>query len=348
MTQVTWIDSNRVKITPPKNPKKLTGTRFAAVMGLNRWNTPFKTWCEVTRTWQEPFKDTIYTIAGKIAEPKQAEYMRRAYFMSNLRTPTDIFGENYFKRTWGDFFPDTKILGGSWDYILVDPDGTPNTVLEMKTSKRVEDWAEDIPEYYALQAALYAYLLGIDDIVMVASFLQSADYEEPEKFQPSSENTIIRPFKLSERYPNFKRDYIDVATKWWNEHVLTGISPPYDERADAEPLAALRTAHASGESLEQLFAKAEALKEQYDKGAAEIAGVKKELTSVTADIKYLMEQQLRPGDTDVTYDKGAYEWKAHRYDARTADFEAMERDGVLDKYTTVSQAIRLTTKKKEQ
>lgn len=344
--RVEWLPDNRIKIKPPSRPKLITGTRLAAIMGLNRWNTPFKTWCEITRTWQEDFKDTIYTAAGKIAEPKQAEYVKKSYYMPGLTTPTEVFGENYFNRTYGNFFQD-PIYGGMWDFLEIE-DGKAISVLEMKTTKRSEDWKDDIPEYYALQAALYAYLLGVDQVYMVASFLQSADYEDPEKFQPSSENTIIRPFKLSERYPNFKRDYIDVATQWWNDHVLTGISPPYDERADAEPLAALRTAHASGESLEQLFAKAEALKEQYDKGAAEIAGVKKELTSVTADIKYLMEQQLRPGDTDVTYDKGAYEWKAHRYDARTADFEAMERDGVLDKYTTVSQAIRLTTKKKEQ
>ena len=36
---------------------------------------------------------------------------------------------------------------------------------------RDRDWAEDIPEYYALQAALYAHLLGVDSVIMVASFL---------------------------------------------------------------------------------------------------------------------------------------------------------------------------------
>lgn len=101
-----WLDTNQLKIVPPKKPKKITGTRFAAIMGKNTWNTPFKTWCEITRTYEEPFEDTVYTIAGKTIEPKQAEYMRRAYFMTGMKTPTDIFGENYFKRTFGDFFKD--------------------------------------------------------------------------------------------------------------------------------------------------------------------------------------------------------------------------------------------------
>lgn len=156
-----WNDDKTITITPPAKPKKITGTRFAAIMGLNKWTSPFNAWCAITRTYEEPFEDTIYTIAGKTIEPKQAEYMKTAYFMSNLITPTDVYGEDYFKKTWGDFFRDTPIFGGMWDYLLVDKEGKPQTVLEMKTTKRSEDWVEDVPEYYALQAALYAYLLGL-------------------------------------------------------------------------------------------------------------------------------------------------------------------------------------------
>jgi len=64
-----------------------------------------------------------------------------------------------------DFFPKEKVFGGMWDSLLVDEKGKPQTVLEFKTTKRSEDWAEDVPEYYALQAALYAYLLGVDDLI---------------------------------------------------------------------------------------------------------------------------------------------------------------------------------------
>ena len=70
-----WLD-NKIQIVPPKRPKKLTATRFATILGLNPWSTPFEVWCEITRTYQKPFEDTIYTIAGKTIEPKQAEYMK--------------------------------------------------------------------------------------------------------------------------------------------------------------------------------------------------------------------------------------------------------------------------------
>ena len=234
-----WNDDKTITITPPKRPKKITGTRFAAIMGLNKWTTPFNAWCAITRTYEEPFEDTIYTVAGKTIEPKQAEFMKKSYFMTNLITPTDVYGADYFQKTWGDFFKDSPIFGGMWDYLLVDKDGKPTTVLEMKTTKRSEDWVEDVPEYYALQAALYAYLLGVDDVIMVCSFLGDKDYENPDAYQCSTENTIVRPFKLSERYPELKKT-IKKVEKWWKTHVEGGVSPKFDEKADADILKVLR------------------------------------------------------------------------------------------------------------
>ena len=97
MGNVKWLEDNRLQIEPPKRPKKLTATRFATVLGLNPWSTPFEVWCAITKTYEKPFEDTIYTAAGKTIEPKQIEYMRKAYFMTNLKTPTDIYGADYFK-----------------------------------------------------------------------------------------------------------------------------------------------------------------------------------------------------------------------------------------------------------
>mgnify|MGYP000831940223 FL=1 len=114
-----WLEGNKIKVVPPKRPKKLTATRFATVLGLNPWSTPFEVWCEITRTYQKPFEETIYTAAGKTIEPKQAQFMKKSYFMTNIVTPTDIYGEDYFNRTYGDFFKDEPVFGGMWDYLLL-------------------------------------------------------------------------------------------------------------------------------------------------------------------------------------------------------------------------------------
>lgn len=332
-----WLDGNKIQIIPPKRPKKLTGTRFATILGLNPWSTPFEIWCEVTRTYQKPFEDTIYTIAGKTIEPKQAEYMKQTYFMSNLVTPTDLWGKDYFNKTYGDFFKESPILGGMWDYLLYGKDGKPTTVLEMKTSKRVEDWKDDIPEYYALQAALYAYLLGVDDVIMVASFLEPKDYDDPEKFVCSGENTITRPFKVSERYPDFEKKYVKPALKWWKDFVESGISPAFDERKDAEILKALRTNNLSPETdMAALVKEAEDLKAKLDAHAAEVAEDEKRYKVLTDMIKAKAIEQFRDGDTKSVITGNHYMWEVRKSERSSIDKKRMEKDGVLEKYTVTT------------
>lgn len=344
-----WLETNQLKIVPPKKPKKITGTRFAAIMGKNTWNTPFKTWCEITRTYEEPFEDTIYTIAGKVIEPKQAEYMRRAYFMTGLKTPTDIFGENYFKKTFGDFFKDEPIFGGMWDYLLYGEDGKPTTVLEMKTTKRSEDWENDIPEYYALQAALYAYLLGVDSVIMVASFLEDKDYKAPEAFVPSTKNTIIVSFKVSERYPDFDK-LIKKAEKWWKSCVIGGVSPTFDEKRDADILKVLRTNTLNPETdIENVMEEAEALQEEIDKVSASVADKEKRLKTLKDIIKEHAMHSFRDGDKSVALKSKRYVWAVSRTERKDIDKDALKADGLLDKYNTKAVVTyRLTNKPIEE
>lgn len=343
-----WLEGNKIKVVPPKRPKKLTATRFATVLGLNPWSTPFEVWCEITRTYQKPFEETIYTAAGKTIEPKQAQFMKKSYFMTNIVTPTDIYGEDYFNRTYGDFFKDEPIFGGMWDYLLFDENKKPVTVLEMKTTKRAEDWAKDIPEYYALQAALYAYLLGVDDVIMVASFLSDKDYKDPAQFIPSAKNTITVPFKVSERYPEFKK-LVKKAEKWWKDHVETGISPAFDEKADAEILKELRTNTLNPESdIEALLREGEELKAEIDRLSAPIEPLEKRLKVVTDIIKQHALAQFRDGDKKVSIRGEKYEWNVSRSETSEIDKDGLKADGLLAKYTRAKVSYRITTKAIEE
>ena len=340
---MNWIDSH-IEVTPPKKTKKITATRFATILGLNPWSTPFEMWCEITKTYQKPFEDTIYTIAGKTIEPKQIEYMRTSYGMYNLKTPTDIYGSDYFKKTWGDFFGDTPVLGGMWDSLLVDANGKPEAVIEFKTTKRAEDWATDVPEYYALQAALYAYLLGVDDVIMVGSFLGSNDYEAPENFVPSVNNTITKEFKVTERYPNFPL-MVAQALAWWQDHVVTGISPDYDEKKDAEILKALRTKHLPSDSnINALIAEAEQLKAELEAVYTSVADKEKRLKAVTEQIKMDLRKAFTPTVNAVEHKGGKYLWSMAKSTSFQLDEDAMKADGVFQKYLKPKETFRMTTK----
>ena len=343
MSDIKWVD-NHIEVAPPKKTKKLTGTRFASIFGLNPWSSEFEIWCAVTKTWEKPFEETIYTAAGKVIEGLQIDYMRKAYGMYNLRTPTDIYGEDYFRKTWGDFFRDTPVLGGLWDSLLVDENGKPETVLEFKTTKRAEDWANDVPEYYALQAALYAYLLGVDDVIMVASFLEPTDYEHPENFTPSAGNTITVEFKVSERYPDFGRK-VAQAIAWWNAHVVTGISPDYDEKKDAEILKALRTNNLTPDSdVNALIAEAETLKAELEDVYASVADKEKRLKAVTEQIKKALVGAFRPADIAVEHKGSKYIWSVTKTESYELDKAAIQADGLFDKYSRKKETFRINTK----
>ena len=344
-----WNDDKTISITPPSNPKKVTGTRFAAIMGKNRWTSPFNAWCAITRTYEEPFADTIYTIAGKAIEPKQAEYMREAYFWKKLVTPIDKYGPDYFRKTRGDFFPESPIFGGMWDYLFVDKDGKPETVMEMKTTKRAEDWLDDIPEYYALQAALYAYLLGVDNVIMVCTVLEDQDYNNPEKFVVTGNNTFERPFKVSERYPDMAKT-IKKVERWWKKHVEGGVSPKFDEKVDADILAELRKNTLNPETdIAALVAEAEDLQDKLNEAYAALDKDEKRLTKLKDLIKEAAKEQFREGDKKVVIPGSRYDFTTSYSVSMKFDEAAMKKDGVLEKYKCKPAPVyKLTLSEKKE
>lgn len=338
-----FLENNRVKVDPPKKPKKLTGTRFATIMGLNAWATAFSAWCEMTRTYEEPFEDTIYTKAGKVIEPKICEYLKSRYFM-DIKSPSDVYGEDYFKKTWGDFFPGENALGGMWDFLGDD------FVVEVKTTKRVEDWkgvdgTVEPPIYYKLQACLYAYLLGFDNVVMTCSFLEDKDYANPEAFEPNVNNTVVVEFKVSEAFPTFKETYVDPALKFWKDHVLTGISPAFDEKKDAEILKVLRknTVEPTDKDINKLIAEADKLQESIDKAEEKLEKKKERLKEIDAQVKKYMSDQFREGDKKVEITGKKYAWTLTKSERNSLDSTALKKDlpDVFGKYTKKTEVYSL-------
>ena len=350
-----WADDH-VTVAPHKKPKKITGTHFPTVLGVNPFSTPFEVWCRCTRTYEKPFAGNKYTNAGQIIEPKVFAFLRNSMgFGNRLVTPEDVYGKDHFKKTWGDFYPDTNIYGGMWDALIKDEQGNTEYVVEIKTV-RVDGrsgsldqrWKDgEAPHYQGLQAALYAHLLGVDKVLMVAVALKDSegDYEHPEKVVPSyvTGNVYIDEFKISERYPNFDL-YIAQATEWWNKYVLTGISPDFDEKKDAEILKALRTNTLTPESdITSLVDEAAQLKVEIDKLLAPIAEKQKRLKSIQEQIKTYALEQFRDGDTKVSIKGKSIEYVLSKTNTTEIDTDALESDGLLEKYTTAKTNYRLTT-----
>ena len=354
MQDIKWL-GNSIQVDPPKRPKKISGTYFPTVLGLDPWKTPFEAWCKCTRTWESPFEGNKYTRAGEIIEVKVFDFLRKSMgFGDRVVTPTDRYGQDYFKKTWGDFFPDSKVHSGMWDCLIVDDNGKPECVVEIKTvqvdgrSGSLEQrWKDgEAPHYQALQASLYAYLLGIDKVLMVAVALEDkkGDYEHPEQVIPSyaNENVYTDEFKVSERYPNFDM-YIEKATAWWNAHVLTGISPEFDEKKDAEILKALRTNTLNPNSdITAIVNEAERLTAEIEEIMSTISDKEKRLKDLVEQIKKYALGQFRDGDTKVSIPGQRYEFVLSKSETTELDKDALKADGLWEKYNKSKTNYRLT------
>ena len=240
--QVTWNTDKTVSVPPIDNPKLITGRRLLSVLGANRYETPFAAWCAMMRVYEPPFKDNQFTRAGRIVEEKQYQYIaeRIKQGKKNLTilSPDEYFGPDAKSATGFNFFDD-EIFGGMWDYLLMEGNNV-SAVFEMKTMREakrtIADEKQKVDEA-SWQASLYAHLLGVNSYMVVLSYLKDEDYDSPENYICTPENTIIKKRKVGS---DFRRKALPAAKAWWEAHILSGKSPEYDEMKDHDILIELR------------------------------------------------------------------------------------------------------------
>lgn len=346
-----FLTSSQIQVDVPKKPKKITGTRFGAVLGFNTFATPFSVWCECTRTYEKPYEDTKYTLAGKAIEPLQRKYLQDELFFYGLKGPQDIYGDDPMKATWGDFFHDEPIFGGMWDAVQYDENNKPIAVVEFKTTKNAQDWTNgEMPEHYALQVALYAYLMHVEQCYLVASFLEESDYEHPEKFVPSQSNTHMIPFKVHERYPNFE-ELLAKARKFWDENVATGLSPQFDStrKVDKEILDILRSTNVTPDTdIDKLTAEWEENKIAIDAAEATVESKVERNKNIESQISELLKSSMKEGDKKATVSGKHIQFVYSCATTSTIDKDKLKIDGILDRYQTTKEVWKLTKKSLEE
>lgn len=322
-------------------PKKLTGTRLGAVFGLNPWKTPFQAWCEITRVAEPPFEGNKFTEAGQVIEPKLIERCRE-YVSPDVVTPEEFYGTDDPKRKTGyDFFED-KVFGGMWDALYKVGDGIRG-VIECKTSSRPQDWEDGVPEHYAVQGLLYAYLLGLDDVWFIVAFLSPEDYDDPAAFECTEDNTVLYHMTVSDEF----RESTEQARLWWSEHVFDGAeSPVFDEKKDAEYLDLMRTNQISNaDGLELVDKRIAELRGQIARIREEnsLDALENELKAMTDRLKAMMIEELGPTDKKSVF-KG---WVLAKSERTSVNSTRLKEDGIYDKYAEKSVSYRLTEKKGE-
>lgn len=305
-------DRKRIILTePPKQKLRITGHRFASVLGLNQYQSPFGSWCEITKLVKLPFEDNKYTIAGKTIEPKLINVVREKF--PNCMSIEEYYGNNIEKYRWNNFVDDSNIFGGVMDAVATKNDlKTILAVVECKTSSKPHLWENNqVPIEYLLQGCEYSYLKKLDRVIFICAFLQEADYNHPEKFVPTEENTILVVKKIKDvriEMPNgdlisFK-EAIAYCEDWWHKYIETGISPEFDEKKDKEYLDIIRTSKPQNDNdLDNLCISAKLLEDEIndiiDKN--ELDKKQKELKTLKNGITEKMMDMLSDGETKISY-----------------------------------------------
>ena len=332
----------------PRSKLKVTGTRLAGILGLNKWTTPFQMFCEITKVARPPFEDTIYTLAGKAIEPKQIEWTKEK-ISDLIASPEEFFGNRYNEVRF-DFYPESKRFGGMWDSKLVRPSGKVSDIFEYKTTKRAEDWLDGAPTYYLLQALLYAHLEGAKRVHLVVSFLKDSDYNNPEEYVVDETNTQIYTYNIDTKVNGLNiEELVNEVNLWYDKHIVNGISPEFDEVKDKEYLKILRTNKPANDmDGDDLIVRANELINQINaiKEENKLAELEKELKACESGIKELLSSCMK--DTDDKAIMGNYSLSRATKEVISFDEELMRKDGIYDRYAIVEQKTTITLRKTKE
>lgn len=252
------ILSKEYLVNNNKKFKKITGSRFASVLGKNKYCSPFKIWTIIVGIYKEEMDPTL-AVAGQIIEPKI-----RKYVTDKLNINFKVYDPK--KVNW-DIFKDNDIFGGI-------PDGEPinqlgnvdytnsKPMLEIKTSSydslvyekidgflKIKKDAKGLPivkeprkKYlswfnhqtndlvinleYQYQLGLYLYLRNSSKGLFAISWLHPKDYLDPYSFNIEEHEVKLCDFSVN--LSKFAKE-VDKAKEWYNKYVIGGISPNMDE-----------------------------------------------------------------------------------------------------------------------
>ncbi len=304
------IKDNHIELEKLGEVKKITGTRLATILGLNAWSTAFEAWCDMTKLYAKPFEDSIYTIAGKTIEPMIIKYLNNQVFPGRVVDPETYFGKDFTKMRF-DFWPKEPIFGGMWDALIVNKKtGAPKAVIEIKTTKRAEDWQTDIPLYYKIQAMLYAKLLNVTQVVFAVAFLDESIYEDPTKFVASAKTVKVIQFDLDDTLIS---NYMADAIEWHQKFVNNLMSPDFDEKKDAEILKELRTNRVEAtESIDDYLATLDEVRPILDANEREMKPYADRLKAAEDGLKKELEAKFTDQDNTVAIKSGLYEFRVNR------------------------------------
>ena len=168
--------------------RKIPAREVAGLLGDNPYSSRFETALDILRQaaaksslgnskdFDIPFVDNEFARFGREMEPRIITWLKNNGY-SDILTPSEYFGRpireegpnrvfDFYDGTFSE--PSNHFFSGKWDA------RSSNTIFEIKTGtkRKWNDWVKEgkHPQSYRRQAAIYAKLSGLDDVVLASTY----------------------------------------------------------------------------------------------------------------------------------------------------------------------------------
>lgn len=164
---------------------KVGGSLVGTIAGLNKWESPYTAWAKFSGMIPDEVPDSApmewgrrleSVVLDKFAdENPELEVQRNVGTWQSIEYPYQI---------------------ANVDGLCVEADGSLS-VIEIKTAKYPDDWADGVPDYYLTQVQWYLNILGLTK-AYVAVLIGGSDYREFEVqadvFQQAADRMMVEQF----------------------------------------------------------------------------------------------------------------------------------------------------------
>ena len=224
--------------------KKIPAREVASLLGENPYSSPFETALDILRQaaaksslgnssdFAIPFEINEFTKFGRVLEPKIINWLRENGY-PDIKNPSQYFGRPIKEDGFGavfDFYngsfsePANPLFGGKWDA------RSQNTIFEIKTGTKRKwfQWKESgkHPQNYRRQAAIYAFLSGVDDVILASTYSTKEEREDPAAVALDASRVFVEQFKVSKEFPDIGQELQNV--KGIVDDLKRGILPEFD------------------------------------------------------------------------------------------------------------------------
>lgn len=324
----------------PTDKVRISGTQLGGITGKSPWATPYSVAVDLLGMYDKDDVGNLPAVkAGKYLEPVILNYLNRSNILPN--THADVLFPHYEEGNHNDWKPHftDDVFTGHVDGIagIVDNAYDGFGIVECKTTTNPDawDWDNNIPpEYYWLQASLYAHFFGYDDIYFVVGILTPEEQEHPENFQPNADPNFVPidpnvPSRVNVRimkcpiYPDFDK-ILDEARDYYNTYIKPGVLPvpDMDNKIDAELVAILDAQITTESDVIPRFTDWLKLNEQIAELQKKADVEKKFLTT------YLETHNLK------NVSNGTTQYYLSDYTRTNVDTDKLKADGLYEKYIT--------------